>query len=71
MSAKGNCYDNACTESFIRSLKVECFHCERFISRVQTQEAVLEYNEIDYNASASSHYAVHISLEAYEARMSA
>lgn len=33
MSAKGCCYDNACAESFFHSLKVECIHGERFISR--------------------------------------
>lgn len=26
MSAKGNCYDNVCAESFFHSLKVECIH---------------------------------------------
>ncbi|EEI6521221.1 DDE-type integrase/transposase/recombinase [Salmonella enterica] len=35
MSAKGCCYDNACAESFFHSLKVECIHGERFISREQ------------------------------------
>ena len=29
MSAKGNCYDNACAESFFHSLKVEAIHGER------------------------------------------
>ena len=26
MSGKGNCYDNACAESFFRTLKVELIH---------------------------------------------
>jgi len=39
MSAKGNCYDNACAESFFHSLKVECIHGERFMSRAQMREA--------------------------------
>lgn len=31
MSAKGNCYDNACAESFFHSLKVEAIHGERLV----------------------------------------
>ncbi|SEI82612.1 hypothetical protein SAMN05216201_102335 [Pseudomonas linyingensis] len=30
MSAKGNCDDNACAESFFHSQKVECIHGEHF-----------------------------------------
>lgn len=30
MSAKGNCYDNACAESFFHSLKVKCIHGDAF-----------------------------------------
>jgi putative transposase len=33
MSAKGNCYDNACAESFFHSFKVEAIHGEQFATR--------------------------------------
>jgi len=49
MSAKGCCYDNACVESFFHSLKVECIHGERFISREIVQRTVFNYIECDYN----------------------
>lgn len=49
MSAKGNCYDNACSESFFHSLKVEALHGERFTTRAQMRERVFEYIEVDYN----------------------
>ncbi|QXO48697.1 IS3 family transposase [Morganella morganii] len=49
MSAKGNCYDNACAESFFHSLKVECVHGERFISRETMRTTVFNYIECDYN----------------------
>lgn len=49
MSAKGNCYDNACAESFFHSLKVEAIHGERFSSREAMRQAVFEYIETDYN----------------------
>ena len=48
MSAKGNCYDNACAESFFHSLKVECIHGERFISREIMRTTVFNYIECDY-----------------------
>lgn len=49
MSAKGSCYDNACAESFFHSLKVECIHGERFLSRELMRTAVFNYIECDYN----------------------
>lgn len=49
MSAKGNCYDNACAESFFHSLKVEAIHGNTFPNRRQMRRAVFEYIEIDYN----------------------
>ena len=71
MSAKGNCYDNACAESFFHSLKVECIHGERFRSRAQMSETVFEYVETDYNRQRRHSTLGHISPEAFEARMSA
>nr|WP_245006296.1 IS3 family transposase [Methylomonas koyamae] len=49
MSAKGNCYENACAESFFHSLKVEAIHGERFSTRESMRQAVFEYIETDYN----------------------
>ncbi|EHI5881729.1 IS3 family transposase [Salmonella enterica] len=49
MSAKGCCYDNACAESFFHSLKVECIHGERVISREIMRTTVFNYIECDYN----------------------
>ena len=51
MSAKGNCYDNACAESFFHSLKVEAIHGERFATREIIRRSVFEYIEVDYNRS--------------------
>jgi len=49
MSARGCCYDNACVESFFHSLKVECIHSERFISREMMRATLFNYIECDYN----------------------
>lgn len=43
MSAKGDCYDNACAESFFASLKKECIHRERFKTRSEARLATVDY----------------------------
>ncbi len=43
MSAKGCPYDNACAESFFKSIKVECLNRHRFSSRAKAEEAVARY----------------------------
>jgi len=43
MSGPGNPYDNACAESFFRSLKVECVDAAHFSSRCQARAEIAEY----------------------------
>lgn len=69
MSAKGNCYDNACAESFSHSLKVEAIHGERFHTRKAMKRQVFEYIELDYNRHRRHSAIGMISPEAFEARM--
>ena len=49
MSRKGNCYDNACVESFFASLKTELVAFERFATRAEAQEALFRWIELFYN----------------------
>ena len=49
MSKKGDCFDNACAESFFHSMKVECVHGEIVKTRDQMREIIFEYIEVDYN----------------------
>ena len=49
MSRKGNCWDNACAESFFGTLKVELEELERRCTKKQVRTAVFEYIEIYYN----------------------
>ena len=49
MSGKGNCYDNACVESFFSSLKnEETFHRD-FHERDEARKAIFNYIELFYN----------------------
>jgi transposase InsO family protein len=49
MSRKGNCYDNACIESFHSLLKKEFIYCTRFRTKAQAQQEMFEYIELFYN----------------------
>jgi len=71
MSAKGNCYDNACAESFFHSLKVEAIHGERFPTREQMRHAVFEYIEVDYNRTRRHSANGNISPAMFEAKHAA
>lgn len=71
MSAKGNCYDNACAESFFHSLKVESIHGERFATRQAMKEAVFEYIEVDYNRTRRHSANGYLSPEVFEAQQAA
>lgn len=68
MSAKGNCYDNACAESFFHSLKVEVIHGERFTTREKMRTTVFEYIETDYNRIRRHSANGYISPAAFEAK---
>ena len=57
MSGPGNPYDNACAESFFRSLKVECVDAAHFTSRKQAADQIAEYL-LFYNRSR-----IHASLD--------
>jgi len=49
MSRKGNCWDNACVESFFKSLKSELIGTMIYDSRKAAMQAVFEYIEAFYN----------------------
>jgi transposase InsO family protein len=49
MSRKGNCWDNACAESFFKTLKAELDILEKGGSAKQIKTAVFEYIEAYYN----------------------
>jgi putative transposase len=49
MSRKGNCCDNAPMGSFFATLKKELVHRERYQTRSQARQGLLEYIETIYN----------------------
>jgi transposase InsO family protein len=61
MSRKGNCWDNAVTESFFSVLKSEMIHHEHFKTRRAASDHLFDYIEVFYNRirihSASDYFA--------------
>jgi transposase InsO family protein len=49
MSRKGNCWDNACVESFFGTLKKELIHHRRYLTREEAKQEIIEYIEVFYN----------------------
>jgi len=49
MSRKGNCWDNACAESFFKSLKSEWLYDLCFKTKKEAKNILFEYIEIFYN----------------------
>ena len=49
MSNKGNCYDNAVTESFFHTLKTELVYFAKYDTREKARNSIFEYIEIFYN----------------------
>ncbi|MFT3741465.1 MAG: IS3 family transposase [Gammaproteobacteria bacterium] len=49
MSRKGNCWDNAVSESFFHTLKTELTHHCKFPTREEAKKIIFEYIEVFYN----------------------
>lgn len=49
MKRKGNCWDNAVSESFFHTLKTELTHHCQFKTREDAKQAIFEYIEVFYN----------------------
>ncbi len=66
MSRKGNCWDNAPTESFFATLKRELVHRRRFVTRQEARTAVFAWIETWYNRKRRHSTLGYLSPEAFE-----
>jgi transposase InsO family protein len=71
MSRKGNCWDNAVTESFFAVLKSEMVHHERFATRQEAKDKLFDYIEVFYNRMRIHSAAGYFAPAEYEARYKA
>ena len=66
MGRTGSALDNAISESFIATLKVELVHACRFPTREAARSAVFEYLEAFYNRRRLHSSLGYVSPESYE-----
>jgi transposase InsO family protein len=69
MSRKGDCWDNAVSESFFHSLKTELVHHQRFKTRAEANQAIFEYIEVFYNRQRLHSTNGYMSPVNYEVKM--
>ncbi|PLY04681.1 MAG: hypothetical protein C0625_15935 [Arcobacter sp.] len=69
MSRKGDCWDNAVSESFFHSLKTELVYHENFKTKAQANEMIFEYIEIFYNRQRLHSYNDYMSPVEFEEKM--
>ena len=68
MSRKGNCYDNACIESFHSIIKKELIHHENYATRAVASQSILEYIVSFYNYKRVHSYSGYLSPIEFEKR---
>ena len=66
MSRKGNCYDNAITETFFHSLKTELVYHVNYKTRMEAELSIFEYIELFYNRQRSHSSLKYLSPVEYE-----
>jgi putative transposase len=49
MSRKGNCYDNACAETFFGTIKCEMLYQKKYFTREEARKDIFWYIEVFYN----------------------
>ncbi len=66
MSRRGNCFDNAPTESFFSSLKRECVYRHRFATREEARTLLFAWIEVWYNRKRRHSALGYLSPDAFE-----
>lgn len=69
MSGRGECWDNACIESFWGTLKTELVNHEHYATRDAARQSIFEYIEVFYNRKRMHSSLGYISPEAFEASL--
>jgi len=71
MSRKGNCWDNACAETFFHTLKTEELYHHKFKTREEAKLCIFEYIEVFYNRKRKHSTLGYMSPEKFEKKICA
>lgn len=66
MSRKGNCWDNAVSESFFASLKKELVYQTRYATREEARQSIFQWIEVFYNRVRLHSTLGYVSPEQFE-----
>lgn len=66
MSRKGECWDNACAETFFKTLKIELIGQRIYRTREEAKAAIFEYIEVFYNRVRLHSYLGYTTPAEYE-----
>ena len=66
MSRKGNCWDNAVSESFFASLKKELVYQQNYATRDEARQSIFQWIETFYNRTRLHSHLGYMSPEQFE-----
>jgi putative transposase len=69
MSRKGDCWDNACAESFFSTLKTEEVYRKTYRTREEARRSIFEYIAVYYNRRRYHSFLDYMSPEEFELNM--
>lgn len=68
MSRKGDCWDNACAETFFKTLRAELIRGKIYRTREEARAEIFEYVEVFYNRKRLHSYLGYLTPTQYEER---
>jgi transposase InsO family protein len=66
MSRRGNCWDNACAETFFKTLRAELIRGKIYRSKEEARAQIFEYVEVFYNRKRLHSYLGYLTPTEYE-----
>ena len=66
MSKKGDCWDNAVSESFSKTLKNECVFYKNYTTRAEAKKDIVNYIEMFYNSNRLHSYLGYVAPRQFE-----